>query len=182
MVVMSMDLPRMCLQHLHLLNSQIRCLLSAVICLLVSSGVSAKAFEGRVVGVTDGDTIKVLTLTGIVKVRLANVDCPEHNQAFGQRAKQFTSAYIFGKVIEVEDKGLDRYHRVIGEVIPLDEPMDLNHALVMNGYAWVYQRYCHDSSFYPLEATARANHVGLWIDPNPASPWEFRKSEKQLVR
>ncbi len=136
-------------------------------------------FSGQVVGVTDGDTIKVLHDGTISKIRLANIDAPEHNQAFGQAAKQFTSNFAFGKFVQVADEGNDRYGRVIGEVAVLNTPLDLNHALVAYGLAWVYRKYCHDGSFYSLESSARSQHIGLWSDPNPQAPWNFRKEEKQ---
>jgi micrococcal nuclease len=135
-------------------------------------------FNGKVVAVTDGDTIRVLHDGTVTKVRLANIDAPEHNQAFGTKAKQFTSTYVFGKTVEVDEQGVDRYGRTIGEVIPPDNLLDLNHALVANGLAWIYGKYCHDASFYPLESNARSKHLGLWADPAPIPPWEFRHQEK----
>ena len=114
----------------------------------------ADSYTAQVVGVTDGDTIKVFHDGIITKIRLANIDCPEHNQDFGQKAKQFTSDYVFNKTVVIDGKSIDRYHRTIGEVSPLDKSVDLNHALVANGLAWVYRQYCHDASFYPLETMA----------------------------
>jgi endonuclease YncB( thermonuclease family) len=145
----------------------------------VSPAFASDAFYGEVVGITDGDTIKVLHDGAVTKVRLANIDCPEHNQSFGQRAKEFTAEYVFGKIVTIDNEGTDRYGRTIGEVIPNDEPADLNHALVANGLAWVYQKYCHDTSFYQSESIAQAQHIGLWADPNAQPPWEFRRQEKQ---
>ena len=138
-----------------------------------------QVFSGQVIGVTDGDTIKVFHDGIVSKIRLANIDCPEHNQAFGQAAKLFTSNYVFGKFVQIADEGNDRYGRVIGEVAVLNTPLDLNHALVAYGLAWAYRQYCHDSSFYSLESSARSQHIGLWSDANAQAPWDFRKQEKQ---
>ena len=60
-------------------------------------GFRQERFAGRVVGVTDGDTISVMRDGRSVRVRLEGIDCPERGQDFGQRAKQFTSDMAFGK-------------------------------------------------------------------------------------
>ncbi len=59
------------------------------------------AFEGKVVSVSDGDTITVLHDRTQIKVRLYGIDTPEKRQAFGNKAKQFTSDQVFGKTVEV---------------------------------------------------------------------------------
>ena len=63
--------------------------------LLVSHALAAD-FTGRVVGISDGDTITVLSKGKPVRIRLHGIDCPEKRQAFGKRAKQFTSASPMG--------------------------------------------------------------------------------------
>ena len=57
----------------------------------------AQTHEGRVVGVSDGDTLTVLMSGRQVKIRLAEIDAPEKSQAFGQRAKQSLSDLVFSK-------------------------------------------------------------------------------------
>lgn len=74
-------------------------------------------FSGKVVAVTDGDTIKVMHEGKAEKIRLYGIDCPEKKQPFGNKAKQFTSDLAFGKIVTIRDKGKDRYGRTIGEVI-----------------------------------------------------------------
>jgi endonuclease YncB( thermonuclease family) len=48
-------------------------------------------FSGKVIRVIDGDTISVLKDKEPVRIRLYGIDCPEKKQAFGKKAKQFTS-------------------------------------------------------------------------------------------
>ena len=91
------------------------------------------------VGVADGDTITVLHDGRGEKVRLYGVDCPEKNQDFGQRAKEFASQNVFGKVVEVEPIDTDRYGRTVG-LVYLDNKYSLNEALINSGYAWVYKK------------------------------------------
>lgn len=146
------------------------------------------SFTGEVVGVSDGDTIKVLHNGYPEKIRLARIDCPEHNQAFGQRAKQFTSDCCFTKTVTVLDSDHDRYGRTIGEIILPALPGEpyrrsLNVELVRAGLAWWYRKYAPNApDLQELENQARDNRLGLWSEPNPMPPWDFRKMEKHNRR
>jgi micrococcal nuclease len=133
---------------------------------------------GKIVGVSDGDTVTLLSVDKRqIKIRLQGVDCPEKAQAFGQKAKQFTSAMVFGKQVRVVSFGSDRYGRTIGEVL-LVGGSSLNKELVRNGFAWWYRQYApKDTELQKLEAVARAAKLGLWADPNPVPPWDFRRNK-----
>ena len=77
----------------------------------------AQRLAGQVVGVSDGDTITVLTpQKRPVRVRPHGVDCPESRQPFGQRARQFTSGLVFGRTVTVSVRDTDRYGRTVGDV------------------------------------------------------------------
>lgn len=132
-------------------------------------------FTGRVVGVSDGDTITVLRDgQQPVKVRLNGVDTPESRQAFGARAKQFTSDKVFGKTVRVLVMDRDRYGRTVGVVYTNDD-QSLNQQLVGAGLAWWYRKYApRDEQLAALEAEARGARRGLWADVNPTPPWDFR--------
>ena len=100
----------------------------------------AESFSGRLVGVSDGDTITVMHSGVGEKVRLNGIDAPEKAQAFGARAKEFVSSEAFGKTVTVKPKEKDKYGRTIGEVtLPSGE--SLNQKIVKNGYAWWYRKY-----------------------------------------
>ncbi len=138
----------------------------------------AANFAGRVVGVTDGDTIKVMHNGKAEKIRLYGIDCPEKGQAYGMKAKQFTSGMVFGQDVTVKKHGRDRYGRTIGEVI-LYDGRSLNHELVAAGLAWWYRHYApHDGKLERLEAEARTAKRGLWADPNPVPPWQWRRARR----
>lgn len=126
---------------------------------------------------SDGDTITVLRNGQRMKVRLANIDCPEKSQAYGERAKQFTSEKVFGKTVEVNWEDTDRYGRITGEVT-LPNGTSLNKSLVAEGYAWCYQQFCHDASYLTSENVARAQKIGIWSEGAQTPPWEFRKARK----
>lgn len=158
----------------------------AVAAILASSPVIA--FEGKVVEVKDGDTVGVLREENVVvPVRLASIDAPEKSMAFGQVAKLGLSALVFGKVVNVERRGEDRYGRTIG-VLHVNGN-NVNAAMVRDGLAWVYcetpkdVRNCRyldhrDYALLPLMEAAQANHVGLWKDPQPVAPWDWRREQK----
>jgi hypothetical protein len=88
-----------------------------VVVVLVGAGLCAEDFTGKVVGITDGDTIRVMHDDAAEKIRLWGIDCPESKQAFGTRAKQFTGDLAFGKVVNVRVRDTDRYHRTVAEII-----------------------------------------------------------------
>ncbi len=76
-----------------------------------------KEFTGTVVGVSDGDTITVIHNGKGECIRLHGIDCPEKRQAFGNRAKQFTSKLVFGNTVTVQFVDRDRYGRTVGVVL-----------------------------------------------------------------
>lgn len=134
------------------------------------------AWTGQVVSVTDGDTIKVMHDGVETKVRLYGVDTPEKKQAYGKKAKEFTASLVAGKKVDVDPIDQDRYGRTVGIVTATGQ--SLNKSLVKNGYAWVYQKYCHRAeckSWTSEEAQARSAKLGLWADQKPVPPWEWRR-------
>jgi len=135
-----------------------------------------------VVGVADGDTIKVMHNGKAEKIRLHGIDCPEKAQPYGTKAKQFTSAMVFGKAVTVQVRGFDKYGRTIGDVL-LPDGRNLNRELVAAGLAWWYRQYApQDDTLRKLEDSARREKRGLWADPNPVRPWEWRKEQRTKVR
>jgi micrococcal nuclease len=137
----------------------------------------AEEFRGKVVGITDGDTIRVLRGAEEVKIRLEGIDCPESRQAFGSRAKQATSDLAFGKIVTVQVKGKDRYERTLADII-LPDGKNLNRELVRLGMAWWYRKYSKDESLGKLESEAREAKRGLWADNNPIPPWDWRHGQQ----
>ncbi|MBK8277067.1 MAG: thermonuclease family protein [Nitrospira sp.] len=135
-------------------------------------------FSGPVVSVLDGDTLEVLHNQHPERIRLSGIDCPEKKQAFGQRAKQAASALAFGKEVTVQTHGHDKYRRTIGEVT-LPDGMNLNQELVKQGWCWWYRKYApRDTVLEQLETDAREGRKGLWADPQPVPPWEWRKKSR----
>ena len=118
-----------------------------------------------------------------VKIRLYGIDCPESSQSYGAEATQFTKNLVLNKSVKVEKKDTDYYGRVIG-LVYLPDGRLLNKLLVENGYAWVYDIYCQIpecSNWKNLETQAKNKKLGLWKDPNPIPPWQYRKQSLDFI-
>jgi len=155
----------------------------------------ADTLSGRVVAVHDGDTFTVLNANLTQhKIRLAGIDAPEFKQAFGSRSKQNLSRLVFGHDVRIEWQKRDRYGRILGKVwtISPDAPcqasncpktLDANLAQITVGMAWHYKHYERDQSpedrerYAFAEREARTKKAGLWADPNPVPPWEWRRKK-----
>lgn len=131
-------------------------------------------FSGRVVRVRDGDSLVVLGEGAPVEVRLDGVDAPELVQAFGGRAKRCVAELAFGKPVRLEIRGRDKYDRELAEVF-LADGRSLNRELVSAGCAWWFRRYSTDRDLEARELQARTERRGLWADPDPVPPWDFRE-------
>jgi len=139
---------------------------------------------GKVIGVSDGDTITLLNAKREqIKVRLTGIDCPEKAQAFGNRAKKELSDKVFSQNVKVELRGKDKYGRSLGIVKIGDE--DINEYLISQGVAWHFKKYAKTqpaeeaSRYARAEELARQSKKGLWIQDNPIPPWEFRDQAKK---
>jgi micrococcal nuclease len=137
-------------------------------------------FQGKVVGVSDGDTITVLNAQKEqIKIRLEGIDAPESTQTNGQKAKQALSDLVFGKTVTVKKTGQDRYGRTLA-LIYLDD-RHINDEMVKAGWAWQFTQYNCEDRVKRLEAQAREGKKGLWATPNPIAPWDYRARQKQAV-
>lgn len=139
--------------------------------------------SGKVVAITDGDTLIVLDQFNIQhKIRLAGVDAPEKSQPFGNRSRQNLADHVFGKSVVVEVSKLDRYKRQIGIVRYLGQ--DMNLAQIRDGMAWHYKQYAGEQSaqdratYADAEVKAQQMRIGLWSEINPLPPWDFRQKKR----
>ena len=145
---------------------------------LFSYSIAAADFSGPVVSVLDGDTIKVLNGHHTERIRLSGIDCPEKGQAFGKRAKQATSALVFGGDVILQTYGKDKYRRTLADVL-LPDGTNVNHELVKDGWCWWYRKYAPgNTELEELEKSARDEKNGLWQDPAPIPPWVYRKARR----
>ena len=131
----------------------------------------------KVVGIADGDTFTGLTdINQQVKCRMYGIDAPEKRQPFANRSKEALSYMIFGKEVRIKIEDKDRYGRAVVRVY--SDGKDVSVEMIRAGMAWHYKEYSKEREYADLEAEARRQSVGLWVDKNPVEPWKFRKESK----
>ncbi len=144
----------------------------------------AEILHGRVVSVTDGDTVTVLDASNTqFKIRLMGIDAPEKNMPYGDRSKLSLSDLVFDRQVQVAYSKKDKYGRTVGKI--LVGGVDANLAQIKAGMAWHYKEYQREQSvadrdlYAQAEEDARRSKVGLWRDGDPVPPWDWRKEQKQ---
>jgi endonuclease YncB( thermonuclease family) len=167
----------------------------ASILLLTFSWSAFADISGKVVAVTDGDTIKIIDANNIQhKVRLTGIDAPEKAQPFGNASRNHLASLLAGKNVRVESSKNDRYGRILGKVWvqPDDCPscartLDANHAQIVSGMAWWYQYYADEQPSEERERyksaviEAKAEKRGLWREANPIPPWAWRRGQRSAA-
>jgi endonuclease YncB( thermonuclease family) len=161
------------------------CVFAVLICASWCSPTLAASWtvEGRVVSVSDGDTIAVLDRAKVQhKIRLSGIDAPEKGQAFGDRAKGSLSRLVFDRQVAAHCHKRDRYGREVCKV--MRGATDANLEQLRAGMAWWYREYAKEQTvqesmeYAAAEEAAKASRTGLWKDANSVAPWEWRKARK----
>ena len=139
--------------------------------------------EGKVIKITDGDTVHVLDAEKTThKIRLAGIDAPERGQPFGKAAGKFLGKQINQQTVCVDWHKRDHYKRLVGVI--RYEGRDVNLELVKAGYAWHYKKYQREQTpadrviYAEAEVQARSDVIGLWSEPNPINPSDWRKGKR----
>lgn len=136
----------------------------------------SQTLSGKVVAIKDGDTVVVLdSLNNQTTFRLAEVDCPEKNQPFGTKAKQFTSDQIYFKTIKYVVTDTDKYGRSIAMIYYDTDNKYLSAEIIKAGMGWHYKKYSTSKELAIFQENAKQNKIGLWIDNDPIEPSEFRR-------
>lgn len=145
---------------------------------------SSTSFEGEVVAITDGDTIKVLDAQKVQhKVRFAFIDAPEKGMEYGMAAKKALSNKLYKHTVKVDVMDTDRYGRTVGQVWLNDQ--DVNYGLVKEGWAWHYSFYAKKTQspadfdrYQQAEKVAREQQYGLWAGNEVMPPWDWRRNRR----
>ena len=160
-------------------------ILLLLLLLLINIALNADTFEGKVIKITDGDTVHVLDANHHKeKIRLAGLDAPERKQAFGNKAKQYLSSMIGNKPVTVNYSKRDRYGRIVGKI--LYQGKDINLEMVRAGLAWHYKKYQKEQSrrdrhlYAAADSFVKSNGIGLFRENNAIPPWQWRKNKKNL--
>ena len=141
---------------------------------------SSSDLVGRVVKVSDGDTITILDSSKTQhKIRLHGIDAPEKKQAFGNASWKFLAGLVANREVRVAWSKRDRYQRILGTVFV--DGKDANLEMLKAGMAWHYKKYDSNPAYAQAESAARAAKRGLWQEKNPIEPEEFRKARRAVT-
>jgi endonuclease YncB( thermonuclease family) len=159
-------------------------LVKAVITAFASLSLAcAWAYEAKVVGVSDGDTITVLDGNKTQhKIRVAGIDAPEKAQDFGSRSKEHLSDLVFGKTVNIPESKIDKYGRTVSRVMFGNTDAGLEQ--IKAGMAWHYKKYeieqspADRTSYSSAENLAKASKIGLWSQSVQVRPEDFRHGDK----
>lgn len=133
----------------------------------------AKALDGVVSHVTDGDTLWLRPASGPpVQVRLQGLDAPEICQPFGRQARQALAARVLHRTVRISVRARDKYHRSVGTLSLEGE--DVGAWLVAGGFAWSARYRGRDGPYARQELSARQGRIGLWAG-HAVEPRVFRQ-------
>jgi len=129
------------------------------------------------VSAADGDTLTVRNGSQHLTVRLAEVDAPERTQPHSQVSRANLDRRCRDGPVEVRRVYVDRYGRTVAHV--RCGGVDVGWRQVEDGLAWCHPRYLkHPAECVPREKAAREAKRGLWREPSPQAPWEFRAAKR----
>ncbi len=155
------------------MHARIIAIITALLITAFNAPAGAAEAVWKVVAVTDGDTIVMAKQdTQAVKIRLADIDAPEHDQPYGQEATIALKKLLDGCEVHFMPVAIDHYGRQVALITACGR--NVNAEMVRQGLAWVYTRYNTDTALPPLQVDAQADRRGLWADPHPIQPEKWR--------
>ena len=123
-----------------------------------------------VVGVTDGDTIKVRVDGVTERIRLIGLDAPElkGNECWSQKASSRMQGLVQGRSVQLvpdpTQADRDRYGRLLRHVVTEDGRL-VAQVLIEGGFATEYTyaaAYEHRTAYLAAQKRARAGRLGVW--------------------
>ena len=161
--------------------------LSVLLLLFAAAGTArADTMTGVVIVVIDGDTVLFKpdrTLPSghaFVKIRLADIDAPEHDQPYGDAATRALTAQVLNQQVAVDTVATDVYGRTIARIRMGGDEVGTD--LVQQGLAWSAARSWHASALKAAQREARVARRGLWQDAAPVPPWVWRRTHPAAGR
>ena len=135
--------------------------------------------KGQMIEVYDGDTATLLTPDNVkYRVRFFGIDAPEAAQEFGTVSRDTLREKILGKEVTVKVAATDRYGRAVGKIMLGGRY--INQEMAAEGMAWYYKDYAAgEYGLADAEEQARRQKLGLWKNPSPQPPWEWRREHKK---
>jgi endonuclease YncB( thermonuclease family) len=170
-------------RHVRPNGAKVFSLWLAALLALCLSVAHAESLSGKVIRVSDGDTITVLDLGNQQhKIRLMGIDAPEKAQPFGNKSRESLASMIAGRNVIVEWRKRDRYGRRVGQVFA--DSHDVGLVQIERGMAWHYKAYEREQrpedaqAYAHAELEAKAARRGLWYESGPIPPWDWRTRKR----
>lgn len=147
--------------------------LIAAVLLCISGFAYGEEFTAKVIEVLDGDTVLIARASGVLKIRLAEIDAPEKVQDFGDASRQSLSSMVKGKQVKFASQTMDQYGRMVAHLSV--NGLDVNAEQIRLGMAWEYSNFHGNKALVALQNEAKQVPRGLWALSDPTPPWEWRK-------
>ncbi|MDH4317725.1 MAG: thermonuclease family protein [Desulfobulbaceae bacterium] len=132
-----------------------------------------------ITGIITGDTFKARMKQGEIEISLYGIEVPEPTQNLGKETAQALKETLLGEKVILRELDFTELNKARA-VVMLDG-LNINLELVKLGYAWVYSKTCRQDfcdEWILNQRQARKNKEGLWKEPNPISPWNWRKKQE----
>jgi micrococcal nuclease len=158
-----------------------RVLLLLGIWLSLTATANAGNLFGKVVEINDGETITIYSLNKPVKIRLIAIRAPGEGQRFADEAKQHLSELVLFQPVSVDYAGFVGNNYLLGKVFYKE--MDVGAQMIRDGVAWFDPRAsdrltdAERQIYAECQSAARSERRGLWQDPNPIAPWDFKQQQ-----
>jgi len=162
--------------------SQLFAVITAVLC--VPSLAFPATLQAKVVEVQSGNALVVSNISRPIRIRLKAVVPPENGQPFSEAAREHLKVLVFNKSVSVEYTHLAEGFL---EAKVFLNGIDMGSQMLRDGVAWYdrssnYELSEKDRDLYAqCEQAARNEKRGLWQDPSPVAPWEFRRIQSAKV-
>ena len=137
---------------------------------------ATEKWAGSVIQLQSADRLTVDHGGVKTDIRLYGVDAPEPGQKEADEAKKLVTDAVTGQTVNVEVLTQDNLGVSVA-VVTLADGRNLSHGLLESGLAWWdIGNVPEDRELKKLHATAIAAGKGIWADPAPLAPWDFRGS------
>ena len=145
---------------------------------IFSLSIIAVAVSGKVIRVSDGDTILIQSGSQKIRVRMYGIDAPELKQKYGEESKKYLEKRIMDKNVDIKVINQDQYGRKVGKVFYKNK--DINLEMLKTGNAWFYEYHAKQEKEYKKAfKSAQEQKLGLWKDENPKNPRKFRLENRR---
>ena len=145
---------------------------------IFSLSIIAVAVSGKVIRVSDGDTILIQSGSQKIRVRMYGIDAPELKQKYGEESKKYLEKRIMDKNVDIKVINQDQYGRKVGKVFYKNK--DINLEMIETGNAWFYEYHAkREKEYRKAFKNAQEQKLGLWKEKNPQNPRNFRLENKR---